>query len=756
MKTRSVATLLVAAAVCAACSTDPQKAKVAYMRSGDAYAAKQQYREAIIQYRTAIQKDPKFGEARRKLADMYERVGDAVNAYREWVRAADLLPDNLDVQTKAGAYLLLSGQFEDAKTRAQKVLETHPKSVDAQILLGNALAGLKDLDQAVAEIEQAIQIDPEHGRAYANLGILQLARGQRAEAEKALKKALELDPKAISAHLALANYYWAVGRRDETENTLKGALALQPNDQLANRAMAVFYLASGRGAEAEPYLKVSAAEADAFEPRLTLADYYIYSARTDDAAKTLETIPDTNPVMYANAQVRLAAIEYAGKKQPDAYARLEKILAKQPQNVRALVVKARFQLAEEKFDDALTTAGAALASDERSVEAHYVKGMALAAKNDTSKAIAEFNEVVKINPRAGAAQAQLARLYLAQGQTATSVQFARDAVKSQPANPDSQVILVRALRAQGDVAKAETELKPLLDKFGKSAVVQAEAGAVALAKRDTTSARAAFDRALAIDPESVDGLTGLVALDVAARNGAAARARVDAALLKDPKNPALLLLAARTHGTTGSAARSVELDRQTIENDPGNLEAYLQLGRLYMMQGKLDRARVEYETLASRETRPVAASTMVGIILQSQNKVAEAKKWYRQALDIDPHSPVAANNLAWAMIENGENADIALQLAQTAKARWPNRPEISDTLGWIYYQKNMLPQAIAALVQSVNREPKNPVFHYHLGMVYARSGDKAKARVALEQALKLRSDFEGAAEARKTLTDLEG
>src|SRR5262245_14073483 len=499
MKARPVATLLVVAAACAACSTDPQTAKVAYVKSGDAYAAKQQYREAIIQYRNAIQRDPTFGEARRKLADMYERIGDATNAYHEWVRAADLMPDVLDVQMRAGAYMLLTGQFEDAKTWAEKVLARHPTNVDAQILLGNALAGLKDLDRAVTEIEQAIQLDPEQGRAYTNLGVIQFARGQRVEAEKALKRALELDPKAVSAHLALANYYWAVDRRDEAERALKAAVAMQPHDELANRALAVFYLASERAAEAEPYLQTAAEADDALEPRLALADYYLYSQRIDDAVKVLESLPATNPVIHAGAQVRLAAVEYAGNKQPDAYARLETILAKQPRNVQALVLKARFQLAEQKFDDALTTADAVLASDERSAEAHYVQGVALAAKNDTGKAIAAFNEVVRLNPRAAAAQAQLARLYLAQGKTETSVQFARDAVKSQPGNPDSHLVLVRALRAQGDIEKAEDELKPLVDQFGKSAIVQAEVGAVALAKRDPASARAAFDRALAID-----------------------------------------------------------------------------------------------------------------------------------------------------------------------------------------------------------------------------------------------------------------
>ena len=186
------------------------------------------YSEAIIEYRNAVQKDPKSGEARQKLANAYAKVGDTPNAYREYLRAADLLPDNIDVQMKAGAYQLLTGQFEDAKTRAQKLLTSHPTSVDAQILLGNSLAGLKDLDGAVADIEQAIQLDPAQGRAYTNLGVLQLARGKQAEAEAALTKAVELDPNAVSGHLALANYYWAMNRRPEAEESLKRAVAIEP------------------------------------------------------------------------------------------------------------------------------------------------------------------------------------------------------------------------------------------------------------------------------------------------------------------------------------------------------------------------------------------------------------------------------------------------------------------------------------------------------------------------------------------------
>ena len=89
------------------------------------------------------------------------------------------LPDDLDAQLKASAYLLLARQFEDAKTRVQRVLDRDPRNTQGLLILGNALAGLRDLDGAIAQVEQAIAIDPSNAGSYASLAGLKLADGER-------------------------------------------------------------------------------------------------------------------------------------------------------------------------------------------------------------------------------------------------------------------------------------------------------------------------------------------------------------------------------------------------------------------------------------------------------------------------------------------------------------------------------------------------------------------------------------------------
>src|SRR5687767_224551 len=177
--------LLTAVGVClivSAC-TDPQVAKMRHVAKGDAYMTEGKYSSAVVEYRNALKIDPKLGEARYKLAKAYDRTDRKSDAVKEYLRAADLMPDRADVQLDAAQLRLNAGDFETARTHAQTALKADPKSVDAQLALAYALAGLKDTPAAIRELEQAMQIGPEDSRPYASLGTLEATRGNPAAAE---------------------------------------------------------------------------------------------------------------------------------------------------------------------------------------------------------------------------------------------------------------------------------------------------------------------------------------------------------------------------------------------------------------------------------------------------------------------------------------------------------------------------------------------------------------------------------------------
>ena len=732
------------------CASNPDEAKRKAVESGDRYVASRNFNEAIIEYRRAIQNDALFGEAHSKLAKTYLAIGDGNSAYGEIMRAADLLPDDVDAQLLAGRVLLLGGKFEDAKQRALALLNKNPKNVDAQILLGNALAGLKDLDGAITQIETAIDMDPRRTLSYANLGALELAKGNRASAEQAFKRAVTVDPKSEVAHLALANYYWAGKEIPAAEQELKTAVSLNPKSVIANQAIATFYVTEHRLAEAEQYLKAAASLVTDIGPTLTLADFYLSAARDKDARAVLEKLT-VRADGFVPARMRLAGIDYAAGNRQAAHEAVAAILQRAPKDEPTRVLNVRFLLSEKKNTEALALAKSIVEANPQSVPGHFHTGVALETTGDADGAMQEYREVLKISQAVVPAQVALARLYLARGDATAAASFAAQAIRTQPASGSAHLFMARAMLAQGNLKYAESELQLILNLAGAPPEVHTTMASLYLAKHDVPLARQSFAKALQIDPMSVDALAGLINIDVTEKKFADARRRVEARLAIDPRNPQVLLLAGSTYSALGDPQRAEAAFRQVITIDPSNLEAYGRLALKYVAERRLDEAKGQFEELARREVKPVGATTMTGMILEIQQKPEEARKKYEQALAIDPEAPIAANNLAMLIIRFGGNLDLALNYAQTAKRSKPADPDVSDTLGLVYIKKGLASSAVPLLEQSTAVRPSEPEFWLHLGQAYVGAGNKEKARDAFRHALKLNPKFGGASEARKAL-----
>jgi tetratricopeptide (TPR) repeat protein len=363
-----------------------------------------------------------------------------------------------------------------------------------------------------------------------------------------------------------------------------------------------------------------------------------------------------------------------------------------------------------------------------------------------------FLRVLELAPSVVAAQLDVANLHLARGNASTALTFLNTVVKARPGWGYPRYLRGQALLDLGDLAGAEAELLAVVKADPKSAEINTSVGRLYAAKTDFARARTYFNRALDLEPDSILALNGLVAADVVEKRPNAARARLDSRLAAKPNDRALLFMAGNTFMTLGDAPRAESLFKKLLELDPASIDAYSRLGTIYVSQNRLDEAMRHFQNAS--KASPAAAATMIGMILERQNKRQEARQQYERALAIDPDGVVAANNLASMYADAGENLDRALQLAQMAKARFPDRAEVSDTLGWIYFKQGLTTLAIASLREAAKQSPSNPTVHYHLGLSYLKTGDKVAARTSLQQALKLDPAFRDAVDARRILATL--
>lgn len=734
----------------AACATEPQD----LLDSGNRHFAAGRFSEASIEFRRLLQSDPDHGIAHFRLAETHIKLQNLDDAAVEFVVAAQLMPDHLEAQLGAGDMLLLAGKFVETQVFARRAMQIDPKNIRALVINAKALAGLRRHGEAMAAIERAMQLDPTRAQTVGDLGALQMTTASVEESEASFRRMIELDPRAVDARLTLASFYWVQGRTLEAEAELNKALELDPKHVAVNRAMATFYLGTQRPRAAEDYLVAAVDGMGTTAARLTLADYYLSLGRSSDAERVLLQIVK-RPDGFGEARSRLAAIAYDAGRTKEAHTLLDDTLRSDRSNPRTLLTKAGFLLAENNPDRAFELATAAAAADPNAVAPRYMLASIHRSRRDLVAAERMYREILQVNPRSVAAQLELSNLEMSRGSYANATTAAEVATRALPDNIESRTTLLRSLIATGDLDRAESVVRPLLKDFGDRGIVQWMAGMLQLARGNRVAARTHFERSLVIQPGTVEPLDALNALDIDAGRIPSARARVDAQLAINPRSVALLMLAARVYSVASDRPAAERALKTALEIDPGEPAIYDELARLYASQKQLDRAVREFEALAKANPTSVGPPTLLGVILTALDRPFEAQAWFEKGMKVDPRNAVIANNLAWLYADQGGDLDAALKLALLAKEQIHDRPEVDDTLGWIYYKRDEIGRALPILKSTVERAPGNRIFQYHLGLAHARAGNRNEAREALQKALRGNVTFPGASNAKAVLGTLQ-
>jgi predicted O-linked N-acetylglucosamine transferase (SPINDLY family) len=104
--------------------------------------------------------------------------------------------------------------------------------------LGNLLADLGRLDEAVQSHRLALTLAPGHAEVHANLGVCLLALNRVDEAVDALREAAALQPAEALVHGNLGNALMAQGHMAQARASLEQAVALRPDLVLARSNLA--------------------------------------------------------------------------------------------------------------------------------------------------------------------------------------------------------------------------------------------------------------------------------------------------------------------------------------------------------------------------------------------------------------------------------------------------------------------------------------------------------------------------------------
>jgi len=170
--------------------------------------------------------------------------------------------------------------------------------------------------------------------------------------------------------------------------------------------------------------------------------------------------------------------------------------------------------------------------------------------------------------------------------------------------------------------------------------------------------------------------------------------------------------------------------------------------------GNNDEAIATWDKWSTAHPKDANAVAMIGVLEDSKGDQGKAIEYYKKALQIDPGQGLAANNLAYAMVATGQNIDLALSYAQTARRVLPNSPDTADTLAWVYYTKGNYYSARGLLEDAIKQNPDNASINYHLGMTYSKLGRKADAVTHLKKVIAVDPNSQTGKDAAKELAQL--
>ena len=767
MPIRPALPCLLLSAFMISCSRDPNVVKLRYLNNGNKYFDKGKFKEASIMYRTAIQKDAKFGQAYYRLALTNLKLGQPVSAVPPLRRAVELLaagPDRTDARIKlADIYLdfLERSKRKEGETltesdrTASDLVKADPKSIDGHRLKGrlyliaaqdamskgldtrmndslkesikefqtaNALkpfdrgvmiylARVLTLDRQYAEAEKTftalIGREKNYLEAYLELYRLYLFQQQYDQGEAILKKAIENNPKRFELLLNLAQHYYARKRQDEVVRVLDNLKSHAKEYPQAYEQVGAFYFRLGDGAEAmrqyEEAIKANP-ERKAFYQRLII-EVLMAQGRREDAKRLNDAILKENP-KDNDAQALQASLLLEKGELQNAVTELQTVVTRAPSNFVA-----RFNL-----------------------------GRGLAEKGDLEEARSQFSEALRLRPDYTMARLGLIQIQILKREFDNAIRTSGEALKYDPGNIPAKLFRSTAYLGLNQLDKAYEELKALLEKTPNSQEVMVQMGVVMAAQKKYKEAEAMFRKAYELNPANSRGLMGQVET-VMAQN---------------------------------QPERAVQLLRAEIERYPARLEFHMMLGNIAVRARKFDLALSEFSGLLDKVDRRSASAADLYVRIGEANRLSgnlpaaidalnkareispnnggvlnslaltleqagqkqEAKSAYENALRIETENPAALNNLAYLIAETpGGDLNQALTLAQRANQKLPQAAEIADTLGWIYLKKNLPDNAIEIFRNNVSKQPSNPTYRYHLAMALVQKGDKVRARQELQAAL---------------------
>jgi putative PEP-CTERM system TPR-repeat lipoprotein len=747
-------------------SADLRAKAEAFRRKGDQHSA-------VITLKNALEKEPRDAQTRYLLAVSYYELGDGLSAEKEARQA-------LEQGYAREAALALLARSLNLQAEYQKALDQTGADEDARGALlaprADAWLALDKRDRARALYEKALQLRPDDAAAMIGMGRVAWLGGDPAAAHAWAARILAREPRHIDALMFEAELLRAENKGAQAFDIYDKVLQLQPQHRSAHveKAYTAIGLERYQMAQAELDAALKLAPGSVLviytQALLDFSRGRVQEAH-DSLLKVLRVAPEHMPsVLLAGVvNMRLGAYylaenhfrHYLERTPDNLYAR--KMLA------ASLLGSGHSRAAREALEPMLVNPEA---SGYKDAQLLALAGESSMRSRDFAEATELFEKASALDPRSSSLRTSLGLSRLEKGDTARALRELQAAISLDRESAEAAVALIRTeLRLQHFDAAAQA-VQALERVQPENAVVHELKGLVAIARREPAQARAALQRALAIDPSyfaaaadlvqlaldekqpelarrqmadflaqnkaSVPAMTMLASLAEADRKPEDATRWLEQAAAVDPNavGPAVNLIG--QYLRVSQPEKALKLARTLQVRHPDNPDLLDLLGKSQLAHGERAEALETYRKLSFALPRSAQALMQVAALSLVLNQPVQAEDALKGVLAIQPDFPAAQVALAELYVRKGSR-DLALMVAEQLQRRHPEAAAGYQLQGDILMSKQQPGQALALYERAFKLNPANELA-IKIDDALRQSGRRAEAVQRFERWLAAHPD----------------
>ena len=609
-----------------------------------------------------------LGHLYQELAGPFRRSDYLRQAIDEYKRALQLDPTSTEVVIQLAEAYRTSGRIREAVLETRQLVEKDPDNLAGRRLLGRIyFQTLGELDPstpprqtlqlAIEQFEHITRLDPESTDDWVTLARLYRMANEPEKAEAALKTALELEPQSEAALAALASIYTDRGEHEKATALLQGASAGTSSNVLG--ALAYAYEQSGEIEKAvDTYRRALLLDTENYELRRRLAETLLRSEQIDAAIAEYQVLLEIDPE-DAEAYLRLSQLFRHRKQFGEARDAIESAKRLDPDNLEVGFNEALLYEAEGNFDGAIGVLSTMLgrmtsSTGQYSPEEKRARAIVLERLGQTYRQNEIFDEAVKVfelllpleeaSARRGYSQIaethrqareldaaaaalrqglerfpddrdlklQLAGVLSDTGNLAAGVELARSLLNDSPEDRQIHLGLTQMYERHKRWAEAEAELaaaEKIAEDGASAEYIHFLRGALYERQKKYELAEPEFRRVIEINPESALALNylGYMFADQGIKLDEAVKL-IERALELDPHNGAYLDSLGWAYFRLGKldlAEENLLLALQRLSRDPtihDHLgDVYFKGGRFDLAEKAWERARLEWQRMPATE-----------------------------------------------------------------------------------------------------------------------------------------------------------